>query len=48
MFGIHRYGEDAPNFGKKHSQEARDAISKARKGTKRQYLPDGSFIMVKP
>lgn len=35
MFGIHRYGKDAPMFGKKHSGKTKKKISIANKGKKR-------------
>lgn len=31
LYGIHKYGENAPNFGKKHSLDARLAMSDAHK-----------------
>ena len=32
MFGVHRYGEAAPMYGKHHTEETKEKISKARKG----------------
>jgi len=32
MHGKHRYGKDAPNYGKQHSKETKLKISKAHKG----------------
>lgn len=29
MFGVHRYGREAPMFGKKHSKETKEMISKS-------------------
>jgi len=31
LYGVHKYGEKAPNYGKKHSLEAKLAISNAHK-----------------
>jgi DNA invertase Pin-like site-specific DNA recombinase len=32
MYGVHKYGEDAPMYGKKHTEESKQKISKAFKG----------------
>jgi len=32
MFGVHRFGKDAPRYGKKNSEETRKKLSKALKG----------------
>lgn len=32
MYGVHRYGEDNPFFGKKHSEETRRKLSESHKG----------------
>ena len=32
MYGVHRFGESAPNFGKKHTNETKKKISESRKG----------------
>ena len=32
MYGIHRYGKDAPMYGKKHSEETKQKQSEANKG----------------
>ncbi len=37
MFGIHRFGKDAPNFGKNHSKECKNKISESISG-KNHYL----------
>ena len=34
MYGVHRYGKDAPMYGKKHSPETRRKLSEAKKGKK--------------
>jgi hypothetical protein len=34
MYGIHRYGKDAPHYGKKHSEETKLKISQAKLGSK--------------
>jgi hypothetical protein len=34
MFGVHRFGKNAPNFGKNHSKESKLKMSKANKGKK--------------
>lgn len=34
MYGVHRYGEDAPNYGKHQSEEAKQLISDAQIGEK--------------
>ncbi len=41
-------GRPSPTKGLKYSDESKEKISAARRGLKRQYLPDGSFVMVKP
>lgn len=41
-------GRTSPTKGLKYSEESKEKIAQARRGLKRQYLPDGSFIMVKP
>lgn len=32
MYGVHRYGEDSPHYGHKHSEESKRKISEAHKG----------------
>jgi len=33
MFGVHRYGENAPNYGNKHSNETKEKQRRAKLGT---------------
>jgi hypothetical protein len=40
-------GRQSPTLGIKHTEETKSKISESKLGTKRKYLPDGSFIMVK-
>jgi hypothetical protein len=41
-------GRTSPTKGLKYSDESKAKISAARKGSKRHYLLDGTFIMIKP
>ena len=31
MYGVHRYGKDAPNYGKHHTEETKQRLSEAKK-----------------
>lgn len=34
MYGVHKYGEDAPNYGNRHTEEAKQKMSEKLKGIK--------------
>lgn len=53
MYGVHRYGKDAPNYGKKHSEENKRKMSEKKTGknnprSKRvaQYDKQGNLIKI--